>query len=373
MQEPMRTCRIPALLLALSPFWLSAPISAEELNLADQVAAITDKMEKKQVEIDLVEQEYNTESQKLQQFRQEIETLKREGDELKVQQNQAKSALDKQYNRLLDDPDTDLASYQKKYQDAWSALKTNQNKLLEKQQMITEDEMRLAQIKQKHIRLNNEVTNLEESKIAARVKRLNSELNESSVVQASYTATCNNNMTIGECSAQSLNLAKQRAVSTFKTQLIDGLTETQVVKQNLSGTQLHITIQENQVIKNGFSNNSDYYTELQTQLQAKPEATTACKLLNVASRYCVREREPAPQTQKSPTKQWANVTVRSNQYGDVVSINGIQYGSTPIEVALPTGKHQIHVSKEGYDTYNRTVTINGSDTIWVKLQPSKGM
>ncbi|NOF87059.1 PEGA domain-containing protein, partial [Vibrio cholerae] len=116
--------------------------------------------------------------------------------------------------------------------------------------------------------------------------------------------------------------------------------------------------------------NNEYFTQMQAQLQAKPEAVAACKLLNVETRYCLKgeSEQAAP---KKQDKQWANVTVRSDQYNDSVTINGVNYGSTPVELVLPAGKHQVTVSKEGYETYNRVITVNGNDTVWVKLRPNK--
>ncbi len=40
--------RIPALLLALSPLWVSASVYAEEVTQADPVAAIDEKLSNKQ-------------------------------------------------------------------------------------------------------------------------------------------------------------------------------------------------------------------------------------------------------------------------------------------------------------------------------------
>ncbi len=61
----------------------------------------------------------------------------------------------------------------------------------------------------------------------------------------------------------------------------------------------------------------------------------------------------------------------SDQYNDSVTINGINYGSTPVEIVLPAGRHQVTVAKDGYETYNRVITVNGNDTVWVKLRPNK--
>ena len=71
---------------------------------------------------------------------------------------------------------------------------------------------------------------------------------------------------------------------------------------------------------------------MQAQLQARPEASAACKLLNVSSRYCLNSAV-LPKKKKQPhNKAGRNITIRSDQYEDRVTINGVNYGSTPIEV-----------------------------------------
>ncbi|WP_295891950.1 PEGA domain-containing protein [uncultured Vibrio sp.] len=361
--------RIPALLLALSPFWVSLSVNAEETNQVDPVAAIDEKINIKQNELDTIASDFEAEGGKLQQLKNEQARLTRDEKELNAKRNRAKSALDKQYSRLLDDPETDLISFQKKYQESWAAVKQNQADELENSQAITEAEMRLSQVKQKQARLNTEFSNLKELRVDARVKRIQSELRESDVLETSYKTTCSTTMTLGECANQGSHLTKQKAVKSFRAKLLSNLTESVIAKQNLKGVQLNIHIQESQVIRSGFEGNNEYFTQLQAQLQAKPEAVAACKLLDVSPRYCLRG-ESASTTQKND-KKWANVTVRSDQYNDSVVINGVDYGSTPVEVVLPNGRHQVSVSKSGYETYNRVLTINGSDTVWVKLRPSK--
>lgn len=360
---------LPALLLALSPFWVSASVSADENTQVSPVAAIDEKISIKQNEIDRIASEFETEGVKLQQLKNEQARLQRENKELQTKQNRAKSDLDKQYNRLLEDPETDLASFQQRYQQTWADVKKNQSEQLENQQTITESDMRLSQMKQKHARLKTEFTNLQESKVEARVKRLNAELRESQVLETSFRTTCSTSMTLGECANQGQLLTRQKAVNSFRDQLLSNLTESVIAKQNLRGVELNIHIQESQVIRSGFEGSNEYFTQLQAQLQAKPDAVAACKLLNVSSRYCLKGSSTS-QPQKND-KQLANVTVRSDQYHDTVTINGIQYGSTPIDIALPTGRHQITVTKAGFETYNRVVTINGNDTIWIKLRPNK--
>lgn len=359
---------LSALLLALSPVWVSASVHADEVAQVDPVAAIDEKISTKQREIDAIASEIEKEKSTLQQIKDEQVLLQREGERLDSKRKNAKSALDKQYRLLLEDPNTDLATFQKQYQASWTAVKQNQTDKLANQQSISESEMRLSQIKQKQDRVKAELVNLNEGRIDARVKRLQAELIESAVLDTSFRTTCSSSMTLGQCSHQGQLLTRQKAVQTFKDKLIERLTESSFVKPNLNGVELNIHVLESQIMQSGFEGNNQYFTQLQAKLRTKPSELAACKLLGVSTRYCVQEVTETTHMKKD--KSWANVTVRSDQYNDSVTINGINYGSTPVEVVLPAGRHQVTISKDGFQSYNREITINGNDTVWVKLKPN---
>ncbi|SHO54544.1 PEGA domain-containing protein [Vibrio quintilis] len=361
---------IPALLFALCPLLSSAFVYADEPNVSqeDPVTTIETKLNIKQDEIKTTSSEYDDEVAKLQQMKNEHERLKREGDALETKRNRAKSDLDKQYSRLLEDPDTDLVTFQKKYQSVWAELKKNQSDSLDNDQAMTETQMRLSQMKQKVARLKNEYDNLKEAKVQARIKRINSELLETEVLETHYKTTCSTTMTLGECSSQGIYLTKQKAVATFHDRIIDSLTESILAKQNLKNVELNISVKDSQILSRGFQGNNDYYTQIKAQLQARPEVTAGCKLLGVSTRYCLQGKKTYTPRKD---KQWANVTIRSDQFQDSVKVDGVSYGSTPVEIVLPHGRHQFTVSKDGYETYNQVITINGNDTVWVKLRPNK--
>ncbi|MBD1558092.1 PEGA domain-containing protein [Vibrio sp. S9_S30] len=361
--------RIPALFLALTPIWLPSSVQAEDIQSVDLVAAIDEKITQNQEKIDSVDGKHFEEARTNSQLKQQTEQLQREYAELVAKRNRAKNALDKQFTRLVEEPDIDLSNFQKQYQESWEAVKKNQKEQLSQQHLVSESEMRLSQLKQQQANLNATQQNLQESRVEARVKRLAAELRESAVLETSYNATCAASMTLRDCANQGKLLTKQKAVNTFKSRLIGQLTEANVVKQNLQGVQLNIHVQDSQIIKSGFSGDNSYATKMQAQLQAKPDADAPCKLLGVANRYCYTDSPVA--TTSKVDKAWANITVRSDQYNDDVTVNGVKYGSTPVELVLPAGRHQITVSKEGFETYNRQITINGNDTIWVKLRPEK--
>lgn len=122
---------------------------------------------------------------------------------------------------------------------------------LDNEQAVTEIEMRLSQIKQRQARLDTELTNLEEAKIEARVKRLAAELRESSVLETTFKTTCSTTMTLGECANQGQYLTKQKAVKTFRENLINDVTESAIAKQNLKGVEFNIHVQESQMIRSG--------------------------------------------------------------------------------------------------------------------------
>ncbi|NAX21252.1 PEGA domain-containing protein [Vibrio sp. V39_P1S14PM300] len=366
----MRTRRIPALLLALSPLWVSPSILAQDsAPNVDAVSAIDGQLTDKQSQIDSVTAELSTQSNHLQQLKNEQSALAREGQQLASELTLAKSTLDKQYAKMLEDPETELTSFQSKYKQSWAALNDNQAAQQEKQQAIADAETQLSQIQQKQTRLKGEFSVLKEQRITARVNRLAQELRQQEVVTTAYTTTCSVSMTLGECANQGQYLTKQQAVNSFSSKLIEHLTEAPLARQNLKGVQLNIHIQESQLLSSGFKGNDQYATEMQVQLQAKPDRSAACTLLGVDERYCVQQGS-VPSGVDKQDKKWANVTFRSNQFNDQVTINGIGYGSTPIEVVLPSGQHKVSVTKEGYKPYNRVITIHGNDTVWVTLAPN---
>lgn len=363
----MNKRRILAILFALTPYWASTSTFAEESAPSDPVAAIESKIKQKQSELDAVSNEFNEESEQLQQLQIDKNKLLRAEQEQISKRDRAKIALDSQYTQLLEDPELDLTSYQESYRQSWTTVKETQKALLENKHAIAENEMRITTAKQKQARLKSEHSYLKEQKVAARVKRLEQELRNSSVLETSYTTTCSAEMTLGECATQGQYLTKQKAVKLFKSQLLDGVTESNLAKQQAKHVQLNVVVQESQVIRSSFEGTNQYFTQIQAQLRANPDKATACKLLDVANRYCVQDVKAQS---KKVEKNWVNVTVRSNQYDDSVTINGISYGSTPVEVVLPKGQHQVTVSKNGFQSYNRIITINSNDTVWVKLHPN---
>ena len=74
-------------------------------------------------------------------------------------------------------------------------------------------------------------------------------------------------------------------------------------------------------------------------MQARPTQSAACTLLGINKKYCF-EPDSADDKGSSVTNQeiaWVTLNVRSNLYDDKVTIDGVNYGSTPVEIMLPVG------------------------------------
>lgn len=82
-------------------------------------------------------------------------------------------------------------------------------------------------------------------------------------------------------------------------------------------------------------------------------------LLGIDKKYCFEPEALSDKDQFVSNKEvaWVTLNIRSNLYDDNVEINGVNYGSTPVEVMLPVGPHMITVQKEGYRSFHRELTV----------------
>ena len=74
---------------------------------------------------------------------------------------------------------------------------------------------------------------------------------------------------------------------------------------------------------------------------------------------------PAPTATPTavPEPTTAQLTVRSNVYGDLVSINGQTYQATPLTVELPLGEHRVRIEKDGCMPYETSVALQQDATL----------
>ncbi|MFD2176160.1 SUMF1/EgtB/PvdO family nonheme iron enzyme [Veronia pacifica] len=365
--------RLSMLLSALWLILLSGQVVAEEslgFSQEDPVAVLEQHQEEKRTEI-------NTHSQNLQVQHDTLATLinKRSNlnkvrSDLEIQRNRTRDRLDEQYRRLLERPDTtSLGQYQQDYLSAWQSLQENSDKIGNMDLLVSDQQKLVEDLKQQKQLLSNALDSIQEDMKLARVKRINQELSYKDSIELVHTITCDPNVTLAACSKQGKALTMQKAVDTFQSQLIDTLTETSLAKLHVGAVSFNIQVLNSNIVSSGFKGDSSYITRINVEMRSQPDEKVACVLLNFSDRYCLNQlQELAQSDDLNPNKHWINVKIRSNRFDDKVTINGVAYGSTPVEIMLPAGQHQLMVEKPGYQPYSRQMIMTKDSVIWANLE-----
>ncbi len=351
---------LPALLIALAPGIFAANSFAEEQT--DRVLVIEDALFTQQTELDGLEKQVSEKQAEIERHKSESQRLLDQANELNAKLAKVKQQLAQDYEKLIIQPDFDISASQMAYQDAWADVKTNQEQRLVADHQAQELAAELSQIQGAFNAAQSKQSQLKDDRQRARVERLRGELNQDGNQTVSFTNVCQDNMTLAQCKKQTTTLALQKAVNQFQAELISGTTEQNIVEKNLTNASLNIHVLKHQVTDSGFYDGIRYRTVTEVALDARPAENAACKMLAIDSSYCFA---PGDGTQAQPQKEvaWVNLTVRSNQYNDKVLVDGVNYGSTPVEIMLPTGTHQITVEKEGFKSFNNSLAISGDHTL----------
>ncbi len=320
---------IPALLLALSPCLMAAPVLAEEVT--SSVLAIDDALFGKHTEL-----QNATDATKLQKVavdnqQAELNRLTQQAKALDAALKTAKTNLERDYQKMIDEPDLDIQPSQNAYQAAWAQVKQNQVARLDAEQKLQEMQSVLAQYQVQQQTIEQSIALLQQDKMRARVDRLREELQRSGEQKVSFTNVCSSDMTFAQCSKQTTDLALQKAVSQFQLWLIDESSESNAIKGQLSNVSLNIHLLKHEVVDSGFYDGMRFRSIVNAQLEARPAENAPCKLLNIDSQYCFAPGQ-GDMSQQQQEVAWINLAIRSNQHGDRVTIGGVNYGSTPVEV-----------------------------------------
>ncbi len=76
------------------------------------------------------------------------------------------------------------------------------------------------------------------------------------------------------------------------------------------------------------------------------------------ARYKIKQLNAHSLSRKSPTvAQQGKLIVRSNVYGDSVFINGVNKGSSRLELQLKPGRYVLKVTRSGYDDWQKNIQI----------------
>ncbi|MEZ9071140.1 SUMF1/EgtB/PvdO family nonheme iron enzyme [Vibrio splendidus] len=360
---------LPTLLFALAPCLMTPVVFAEATPpaIASSVTDIESSLFEKHADLTAVEKKVADKQNEVDNQAQQTTRLAKLSAQAELTLAKAKASLEQDYTRMIDEPDFDISPAQNRFQDAWKTVKEGKLAISDSEQKLQGLVMELEAIQTEKATTEASIANLNQDKLRARAERLRNEITQTEKQTVSFTNRCSNDMTLAQCSDQTMTLALQKAVKQFQHSLVDNATESKTVKEHLASASLNIHVLQHKVKSSGFSEDNRYRAVIAANLETRPDKNTPCRLLGIQSSNCFTQSEQQANDQQKEVA-WVNLVVRSNQYNDKVSINGVNYGSTPVEVMLPTGQHMVTIEKEGYLSFHQELKIARDHNLRAVLQ-----
>ncbi|MEZ8863722.1 SUMF1/EgtB/PvdO family nonheme iron enzyme [Vibrio splendidus] len=360
---------LPTLLFALAPCLMTPAVFAEATPpaIASSVSDIESSLFEKHAELTAVEKKLADKQNEVDNQAQQTARLAKLSSQAELTLAKAKTSLEQDYTRMIDEPDFDISPAQNRFQDAWKTVKEGKLAISDSEQKQQGLMMELEAIQAEKTAAEASIANLNQNKLRARAERLRNEITQTEEQTVSFTNRCSSDMTLAQCSDQTVTLALQKAVKQFQHSLVDNATESKTVKEHLASASLNIHVLQHKVKSSGFSEDNRYRAVIAANLETRPDKNTPCRLLGIQSSNCFTQSEQQANDQQKEVA-WVNLVVRSNQYNDKVSINGVNYGSTPVEVMLPTGQHMVTIEKEGYLSFHQELKIARDHNLRAVLQ-----
>ncbi|CDU07183.1 putative structural maintenance of chromosomes protein fused with sulphatase-modifying factor [Vibrio coralliirubri] len=360
---------LPTLLFALAPCLMTPAVFAEATPpaIASSVTDIESSLFEKHADLTAVEKKLTDKQSEVDNQAQQTARLAELSAHAEQTLAKAKASLEQDYTRMIDKPDFDISPAQNRFQDAWKTVKEGKLAISDSEQKQQGLMMELEAIQAEKSAAEASIANLNQDKLRARAERLRNEITQTEEQTVSFTNRCSSDMTLAQCSDQTVTLALQKAVKQFQHSLVDNATESKTVKEHLASASLNIHVLQHKVKSSGFSEDNRYRAVIAANLETRPDKNTPCRLLGIQSSNCFTQSEQQANDQQKEVA-WVNLVVRSNQYNDNVSINGVNYGSTPVEVMLPTGQHMVTIEKEGYLSFHQELKIARDHNLRAVLQ-----
>ncbi|MEZ8791705.1 SUMF1/EgtB/PvdO family nonheme iron enzyme [Vibrio splendidus] len=360
---------LPTLLFALAPCLMTPAVFAEATPpaIASSVSDIESSLFEKHADLTAVEKKLADKQNEVDNQAQQTARLAKLSAQAELTLAKAKASLEQDYTRMIDEPDFDISPAQNRFQDTWKIVKEGKLAISDSEQKQQGLMMELEAIQAEKAAAEASIANLNKNKLRARAERLRNEITQTEEQTVSFTNRCSSDMTLAQCSDQTVTLALQKAVKQFQHSLVDNATESKTMKEHLASASLNIHVLQHKVKSSGFSEDNRYRAVIAANLETRPDKNTPCRLLGIQSSNCFTQSEQQANDQQKEVA-WVNLVVRSNQYNDKVSINGVNYGSTPVEVMLPTGQHMVTIEKEGYLSFHQELKIARDHNLRAVLQ-----
>ncbi|RUO26672.1 sulfatase modifying factor 1 [Aliidiomarina minuta] len=369
----MRLVQVALIITAVSLAWL--PAQAEEKASVSEIEA----------RINQVQMQYNSFTDQVdqmtaeeQRLRQQLTQLREQSSGLERQRRQALDQMNRLYREMVDNPDTDISAAQSEYQSAVRAHQQNLEQVAVKTTELSGKQSESERIRLSKHSLVNQLELLKEQHRFARVNRLRDEFNRRGELEASQSLTCDRDETIRQCESRAELMAKQRASQSYLSTLFDNLSETDLVSERREESGVDVRVVGSNVVSSEYSGQRGYDVRLKVQMEGRLPRNHACELLGLDQRYCNEstsaERSPGErEVVKKPETESVmhRLVIRSNVHNDQVYIDGQRYGSTPVEVMLEPGRHNVEIARHGYDRYETSVDLRESTVVRGELSRSQ--
>ncbi|MCF2947360.1 SUMF1/EgtB/PvdO family nonheme iron enzyme [Paraglaciecola aquimarina] len=354
--------------------FIAALSFSSQQAFALSVSEIAQKISTKQSEYDNYNSDLDAQIALANNLEKDLAELRQNVTLADADRQSALIEMNMQYEKVIDDPELDITPARSAYAKAVRTHKAIKDAITDK---YNEWQTKLQDVEQmqvsKHSLLNT-IEGLKEQYNSARVDRLYKEFNRKESVVVSHKITCDKDETLSKCTVRGKALAKQKASKRFLDSVFDGLSEAVEAEKRRQTSDASVQVLRSEVADSNFSGQGNYNVKMNLELQGNLKRTVGCELLGLDRRYCInfKGQEVTQVAAIAPTlvtdeSVMYELTVRSNVFDDEVFINGVSYGSTKLQVMLPSGEHDIEVVKRGFDSSRQTISLTEPKTIKVDL------
>lgn len=359
------------LIIALS---FSPNLLAADLSVAD----VEKKISIKQSEYDNYNSSLEAQIANAASLEKELAELRQNATLADADRHSALMEMNSQYEKVVDDPELDISAVIESYAQAVRTHKSIKDAITDKYNQWQSELQEVEQMQISKHSLLNTIEGLKEQLNSARIDRLYQEFNRQEAIVVSHNIACDKDETIAKCATRGKSLAKQKASKRFLDSVYESLSESEEAEKRRQTSDASVQVLRSEVADSNFSGQGNFNVKMNLELQGNLKRSQGCELLGLDRRYCVNFKanenvQASVETPPMATDESVmyELTVRSNVFDDEVFINGVSYGSTKLQVLLPSGEHDIEVVKRGYEPNRQKITLSESKTLKVDLTRSQ--
>ncbi|WP_249185446.1 formylglycine-generating enzyme family protein [Moritella sp. 5] len=299
----------------------------------------------------------------------------------------ALAQMNAQYQLMIDNPMQDITTSQNNYRAAIQLQEQNNLLIRGSVTVLAQLSKQLSEKNIERIRLLNQRETISEEINIARISRLKNEIEETQSQNISQSINCDLQTSFIKCIDRSNRLSKQEVSKSYLNTVFNSVTESKLVSKFKANSSAHVKLISHKILTGEFSGQGTYSSTIRVTMQGVLPKNEACKLLNIAIRYCAAQASqmvlPAIKNNFKNFKNFKNnksnkdnkdnkdalyqLTIRSNKYDDEVFIDGVSYGSSKLSVMLPPGPHHVIIKKSNYIDFEQNVKLKNNMMVRAKL------